>query len=138
VLIGEVFDALDAVSFTAPAYAAVRAAVDAAGGTTSAAAATVWVEKVAGAAETDSVRDLVTELAVEPLQTNDEEDPRYATSLLARLQEMALTRRITELKSQVQRVNPVESPEKYNRLFGELILLERNKIDLRERALGAL
>jgi len=58
--------------------------------------------------------------------------------LLARLQEMALTRRITELKSQVQRVNPVESPEKYNRLFGELILLERNKIDLRERALGAL
>jgi DNA primase len=138
VLLGEVFDALDAVSFTAPAYAAVRAAVDAAGGTTSAAAATVWVEKVAGAAETDSVRDLVTELAVEPLQTNDEEDPRYATSLLARLQEMALTRRITELKSQVQRVNPVESPEKYNRLFGELILLERNKIDLRERALGAL
>jgi DNA primase len=93
---------------------------------------------VAGAAETDSVRDLVTELAVEPLQTNDEEDPRYATSLLARLQEMALTRRITELKSQVQRVNPVESPEKYNQLFGELILLERNKIDLRERALGAL
>ena len=137
-LLGEVFDSLDAVCFTAPAYAAVRDAVDGAGGTTTATAATVWVEKVSGAAETDSVRDLVTELAVEPLQTNDEEDPRYAVSLLARLQEMALTRRITELKSQVQRINPVESPEKYNRLFGELILLERNKIDLRERALGAL
>ena len=136
--LGEVFDSLDAVCFTAPAYAAVRDAVDGAGGTTTAAAATVWVEKVSAAAETDSVRDLVTELAVEPLQTNDEEDPRYAVALLARLQEMALTRRITELKSQVQRVNPVESPEKYNRLFGELILLERNKIDLRERALGAL
>ena len=137
-MLGATFDSLDAGCLTAPAYAAVRAAVDGAGGTTTAAAGTVWVEKVSAAAETDSVRDLVTELAVEPLQTNDEEDPRYAVSLLARLQEMALTRRITELKSQVQRVNPVESPEKYNRLFGELILLERNKIDLRERALGAL
>jgi DNA primase len=137
-LLGEAFDALDAACFIAPAYAAVRTAIDAAGGTTTVAAATVWVEKVSGAAETDSVRDLVTELAVEPLQTNGEDDARYAVSLLARLQEMALTRRITELKSQVQRVNPVESPEKYNRLFGELILLERNKIDLRERALGTL
>ena len=137
-LLGPVFDALDAACFTAPAYAAVRSAVEAAGGTTAAVAGTVWVEKVAGGAETDSVRDLVTELAVEALQTNDEEDPRYAGSLLARLQEMALTRRITELKSRVQRVNPVEKPEEYNRLFGELIVLERSKIDLRERALGSL
>jgi DNA primase len=93
---------------------------------------------VRGVAETDSVRDLVTELAVESMQTNDEDDPRYAGSLLARLQEMALTRRISDLKSRVQRVNPVESPEEYNRMFGELIVLERNKIGLRERALGAL
>ena len=137
-LAGPVFDGLEAACFTAPAYVAVRDAIAAAGGTATAAAGTGWVEKVAAGAETDSVRDLVTELAVEPLQTNDDEDPRYAGSLLARLQEMALTRRITDLKSRVQRVNPVDSPEEYNRLFGELIVLERNKIGLRERALGAL
>jgi DNA primase len=137
-LAGPVFDGLDAACFTAPAYISVRDAVSAAGGTATASAGAVWVEKVAGAAETDSERDLVTELAVEPMQTNDEDDPRYAGSLLARLQEMALTRRITDLKSRVQRVNPVDSPEEYNRLFGELIVLERNKIGLRERALGAL
>jgi DNA primase len=137
-LAGPVFDGLDAACFTAPAYAAVRDAIGAAGGAASTAAGPVWVEKVAGAAETDSVRDLVTELAVESLQTNDEDDPRYAGSILARLQEMALTRRITDLKSRVQRVNPVDKPEEYNRLFGELIVLERNKIGLRERALGAL
>jgi DNA primase len=138
VLAGPVFDGLDSTCFTSPAYIAVRDAVTAAGGTAIAVAGATWVEKIAAAAEIDSVRELVTELAVEPMQTNDEDDPRYAASLLARLQEMALTRHITDLKSRVQRVNPVESPEEYNRLFGELIVLERNKIGLREQALGAL
>jgi DNA primase len=137
-LAGPVFDGLDSACFTAPAYVAVRDAITAAGGTATAVAGAAWVEKVAAGAEIDSVRGLVTELAVEPLQTNDEDDPRYSASLLARLQEMALTRQITDLKSRVQRVNPVDSPEEYNRLFGELILLERNKIGLREQALGAL
>jgi DNA primase len=137
-LAGPIFDGLESDCFASPAYAAVRAAVSTAGGTALATAGAVWVEKLKAAAETDSVRDLVTELAVEPMQTADEDDPRYAGSLLARLQEMALTRRITDLKSRVQRVNPVESPEEYNRLFGELIVLERNKIGLRERAMGAL
>ena len=135
---GPVFDGLDADCFTAPAYVAVRMAITAAGGTATAVAGPAWVERVRDAAETDSVRDLVTELAVEQLQTSDEDDPRYAGSLLARLQEMALTRRITDLKSKVQRVNPVDSPEEYNRLFGELIVLERNKIGLREQAMGVL
>jgi DNA primase len=137
-LAGPIFDELEIECFTSPAYAAVRAAITAAGGTTTAAAGATWVEHVRVGAETDSVRDLVTELAVEPMQTADEDDPRYAGSLLARLQEMALTRRISDLKSRVQRVNPVERPEEYNRLFGELIVLERNKIGLRERAMGTL
>jgi DNA primase len=137
-LAGPVFDALADDAFTSVAYAAVRAAVRAAGGAATAAGGPSWVTKVQESAETDAVRDLVTELAVEPLQTTDDEDPRYAGSLLARVQEMALTRRITDLKSRVQRVNPVESPEEYNRLFGELIVLERNKIGLREQAIGAL
>jgi DNA primase len=137
-LAGPVFDGLDAGCFTAPAYAAVRAAIVAAGGTATAVGGTAWIERVRAASETDSVRGLVTELAVEALQTNDEDDPRYAASLLARVEEMDLTRQITDLKSKVQRVNPVESPEEYNRLFGELIVLERNKIGLRERAMGTL
>jgi len=137
-LAGPIFDGLDASCFTAPAYAAVRDAITAGGGAASAVGGTAWIERVQAAAETDSVRDLVTELAVEALQTNDEDDPRYAASLLARVQEMHLTRQITDLKSKVQRVNPVDSPEEYNRLFGELIVLERNKIGLRERAMGTL
>ena len=137
-LAGPTFDSIGTDNFVATAYAAVRAAIAAAGGTATATAGAGWIERVQAHAETDSVRDLVTELAVEALPTADDDEARYAAALVARLEEMALTRRISDLKSRVQRVNPVESPDEYNRLFGELIILERNKIGLRERALGAL
>ncbi len=137
-MLGPEFDALDVVVFTAPAYAAVRAGVAKAGGTATAVGGTQWVTRVRDAAETDAVRDLVTELAVEPLQTVDEEDQRYASSLVARLEEMALTRQIQELKGRLQRLNPVEQATEYNRAFGELIVLEQRKKALRERGVGAV
>jgi DNA primase len=137
-LLGPEFDALDAVVFTSPAYAAVRAAVAKAGGTATAVGGPDWVAKVQEATELDAVRDLVTELAVEALQVKDESDPRYAASLVARLEEMALTRQIQELKSRLQRLNPVESATEYNRLFGDLIVLEQRKKTLRERGLGGI
>ncbi|MBV9292848.1 MAG: DNA primase [Frankiales bacterium] len=137
-LLGAEFDALDAVVFTAPAYAAVRTAVDKAGGTATAVAGAAWVTKVQEAAETDSVRDLVTELAVEMLQTTDDAEPRYATALVTRLEEMALTRQIEELKSKLQRLNPLEATTEYNRRFGELIVLEQRKKALRDSGIAGL
>jgi DNA primase len=137
-LLGPGYDALDAVVFTSPAYAAVRTAVAKAGGTATAVGGPDWVTRVQESTETESVRDLVTELAVEPLQVKDESDPRYAESLVARLEEMALTRQIQELKGRLQRLNPVESATDYNRLFGDLIVLEQRKKSLRERGIGAL
>ena len=41
---------------------------------------------------------------------------RYATEVLARLEELAATRRIAEVKSRLQRLNPVEQSGEYNRL----------------------
>ena len=137
-MLGPEFDALDTVVFTAPAYAAVRSGVAKAGGTATAVGGTEWVTKIRDAVETDPVRDLVTELAVEPLQTVDEEDQRYASSLVARLEEMALTRQIQELKGRLQRLNPVDQATDYNRAFGELIVLEQRKKALRERGVGAV
>lgn len=49
---------------------------------------------------------------------------------------MAVTRQVAELKSRLQRINPVEEPAVYNRRFGELIALEQHKRTLREQALG--
>jgi DNA primase len=137
-LAGPVFDGLGEECFTSPAYAAVAAAVAKAGGAARSGGGSEWVAKLAETAETDSIRDLVTELAVEQLQSVDEADPRYAEALLVRLEEMALTRRIQELKSRLQRLNPVESAAEYNRMFGELIELERQKKGLRAKAVGEL
>jgi DNA primase len=137
-LAGPLFDGLGEECFTAPAYAAVRAAVAKAGGAARSGGGPEWVARLAEAAETDSIRDLMTELAVEPLQAVDESDARYAEALLVRLEEMALTRRIQELKSRLQRLNPVENAEEYNRMFGELIELERGKKGLRAKAVGEL
>ncbi|HVV74755.1 MAG TPA: DNA primase [Mycobacteriales bacterium] len=137
-LAGPLFDGLGAECFTSPAYAAVQAAVAKAGGAARSGGGAEWVAKLAEVSETDSIRELVTELAVEPLQTSDEADPRYAEALLVRVEEMALTRRIQELKSRLQRLNPVENADEYNRMFGELIELERQKKGLRAKAVGEL
>ena len=58
--------------------------------------------------------------------------------MLARLQEFALSRRIAELKPLLQRINPVEEPERYSRTFAELVQLEQTVRALRERGAGQL
>jgi len=137
-LAGAVFDAIEDVAFTAPAYAAVRDAVAAAGGATSASTGPAWVAAVEQNGADDGVRRLVRELAVEPIPSDEQAQARYATEVLARIEELAATRRITEVKSRLQRLNPLEGQADYNRLFGELLALEQHRRTLRERAIGAL
>jgi DNA primase len=75
------------------------------------------------------VRSLLTELVVEPLFTSTEPDVRYAEAQLARLRVRALDRQIAELKSRLQRVNPIEQGSEHNKLFTELIMLEKRRRD---------
>ncbi len=135
-LAGRRFDALDRVVFTAPPYAAVHAAIVAAGGTASGLTGEAWLSRVHAAAVDDRVRRLVTELAVEPPRA-DPVDTRYAGSLMARVEELAVTRRIVEVKARLQRLNPVEQVERYNPLFGELVALEQHRRALREQGSAA-
>jgi DNA primase len=138
-LVGPVWDALDPELFTDPAYRACHTAVAEAGGVRSFGAATGGVQgfvtRVRDAAPDDSVRALLTELAVEPLRTGDDMRAAYVRQQVARVQEMGLTRRITETKSRLQRLNPVEQPEKYNALFSELVDMQARQRALREQAI---
>jgi DNA primase len=86
----------------------------------------------------DRVRQFITMLAVEGLRSDNPADERYAGAVLARVQEHAVTRKVIELKPRLQRVNPVEEPDKYNALFTELIRLEQTARSHRERGIGAL
>ena len=138
VLVAPLFDAVDEQAWTDPALQQVRALVAKAGGTSGTVGGEAWVAALRDAAQDDALRTLVTVLAVEPLRSDTEPDERYAAAVLARLQEFALSRRIGELKPLLQRVNPVEEPERYSRTFAELVQLEQTVRALRERGAGQL
>ncbi len=137
-LAGSQFDALEPELFTHSVYVAIKTAMEVAGGTASGLAAVQWIAHVEEHCDDPVAKATVRELAVEGLRSPAEPDPGYVGVVLARLQELALTRSIVEHKSRLQRVNPLEHAEKYERLFGELIALEQRKRGLRELAIGSL
>jgi DNA primase len=136
VLVGALFDAVDGEAFTHAGYRAVAAVVRSCGGAAAAAGGEPWVARLLEQCPDDRVRRLVHALAVEAPLSDAEPDARYAGAVLARLQELAAVRRVAELKPRLQRLNPVEEPERYSRLFAELISLEQTVRALRERGLG--
>ncbi|MCA1711132.1 MAG: DNA primase [Actinobacteria bacterium] len=138
VVVGPVYDSLDDEVFTHPGLQAVHQVIRDAGGTAGSPGGEAWVGTLLERSPDDRVRQLVTALAVEGLHSDAEPDARYAGAVLARVQEHAATRKVAELKPRLQRVNPVEEPEKYNAMFTELIRLEQTARSHRERGTGAL
>ena len=138
VLVAPQYDALSEDCFTSPELRGVHGVVAKAGGTATTAGGETWVTSLLEACPSDEARSVVMRLAVEAPLSDLEPDDRYAGAVLARVQELAATRAVAELKAQLQRVNPVDEPERYNRVFAELISLEQTVRALRERSLGTL
>jgi DNA primase len=138
VLAGPMFDALGAEAYGDPVLQAIRKAIAAAGGTTAATGGASWIEAVRDACDDLSGKALIGEMSVEPLRIDGEADPRYVQVTLARLQVGAVTARIKELKSKVQRINPVAHKDEYLALAGELFSLEQHARALRDQAAGGL
>jgi len=136
-LAGPVFDALTVESFTHPGYAAVRAAMSAAGGTAAGISGAEWIEAVRQQTGTEAAASLVNELGVESVSVDDDEKlPRYISGVLARLQEVWVGRQIAEVKSKLQRMSPVEQGDEYHALFGDLVAMEAYRRSLLEQASG--
>ena len=119
---------LEPNAFTFPPYAALRDAIDHGDGDTA---------KLIEAAP-DDYRYLITELTVEPIRTTGEVSDRYVVSIFARLREVAISRQIAEIKSTLQRLNPVENEAEYTKMFTELVALEATKRVQKELAIGDL
>ncbi len=136
-LVGAQFDAIEAECFTHPVYRTLRDAIAAAGGGTIGALPSRWVSLLEEHCADALSKSTLRELAVEGLRSPSEPDAAYSSVVLARLEELAVTRRIVELKSRLQRVNPVTDSSSYGKQFGELIALEQRKRGLREQAIGA-
>ncbi|NKZ12300.1 DNA primase [Mycolicibacterium septicum DSM 44393] len=134
---GPVFDSLTVESFTHPGYAAVRAAIEAAGGMAAGKSGAQWIEAVREQTTSPAAASLVNELGVEAINVEDDEHlPRYISSVLARLQEVWVGRQIAEVKSKLQRMSPVEQGDEYHALFGDLVAMESYRRSLLEQASG--
>jgi len=120
--------------FRHPTYRAVWDLIVAAGGPSS--AGSDWSARLRDSAPDAGVAAAISALAVEALPTQKEPDEGYVAAHVFRLQELTVLRRIADLKSRLQRTNPVEHPTDYNRMFGELVALEQYRRTLRERAVG--
>jgi DNA primase len=70
------------------------------------------------------------------MQLSGEPDAKYADVILARVGELAVSREITTVKARLQRMNPVDEQTEYNRLFGDLVGLEKRRKALLDRAAG--
>jgi len=131
--VGRVADDVHADDFTHGAYRGVWEGIVAAGGATAADAH--WPSHLRDAQTDERLRSLVSALTVEPLHSAREPDDAYVGQHVHRLRELTAMRRIADLKSRLQRTNPVEQASEYNRMFGELVALEQHRRSLRERAL---
>ena len=92
------------------------------------------LEAVLEGAATETDRRFLRGLAVEAFAA--EENRGYADEVFRRLEELRLTRVIDQLKGTLQRMNPVERPHEYTRVFEELIALEARRRALREPRSG--
>ena len=134
IAIGRTTADIGANDFTHPTYRAVWLLVEAAGGTVAGTGDAGWVEKLRSGATDPMVSSLVSALAVEPLMK--EPDAAYVGTYVFRLLELTAMRRIAEIKSKMQRTNPVEHPADYNKMFGEIAALEQYRRTLRDRIVG--
>jgi DNA primase len=122
--------------FTHPTYRAVWELVLASGGPMAGANDPGWGTRLRDTATDPAVSSAISALGVEPLRTAKEPDHTYVAAHVYRLLELTAMRRIADLKSRLQRTNPVEHATEYNRMFGELVALEQHRRTLREAAVG--
>ena len=116
-------------SFTHPAYKSLAATINSLGATRGFSS-----EEIAD----PQLKALFTELSVEPIRADGEVTDRYVASIVARLREVGISRAIADLKSRLQRLNPVENGDEYNAAFAQLVALESARRSLHDLAVGSL
>ncbi|GAB6986353.1 DNA primase [Nocardioides pyridinolyticus] len=132
--IGRLTTELGPDDFTHPTYRGVWELVVAAGGPGAGAGDPAWSGRLRDAATDPAVSSAISAIGVEPLLK--EPDAAYVVQHILRLQELTAARRIANIKSKLQRTNPVEEPEAFNKMFGELAALEAHRRGLRDRMTG--
>ncbi|MEU4658369.1 DNA primase [Streptomyces sp. NPDC023723] len=137
-LVSPAFDAYGVDEFTAPPYAAVRQAVmDAGGAEHGVDDPHEYLVRVREAAPDDTVRAMVTELAVEAIMRRAV-DEVYAGEVLVRVRRRAVERRIRDIHATFTRLGNGGDPAELATVQNELWVLEKYDRALREHGAAAL
>ena len=134
--LGSIASGLGSNDFTHPTYRGVWDVVTARGGPMAGAGDSSWASRLRDGVSDPAISSAISALGVEPLLSSREPDSAYVAAHVYKLQELTVMRRIAEVKSKLQRTNPVEHPVGYNKMFGELVVLEKHRRELRELAVG--
>ncbi|MYS12486.1 DNA primase [Streptomyces sp. SID4982] len=136
-LVSPAFDAYGLDEFTAPPYAAVRQTIAEAGGAEFGTQdPQEYVVRVREAAPDDTVRAMVTELAVEAIMRRTV-DETYAGMVLVQIRRRAVTRRLTELQSTLTRLGHSD-PAQAAAVQNEMMVLTRYDRALQNEGPAAL
>ncbi|MGW5665768.1 DNA primase [Streptomyces sp. NPDC003758] len=137
-LVSPAFDAYGVDEFTAAPYAAVRQAIMEAGGAEwGAQDPQEYLVRVREAAPDDTVRAMVTELAVEAIMRRTV-DEVYASTVLVTVRRRAVERRIRDIQSTLTRLGTHGDPAQLAAVQNELWVLQQYDQALRERGAAAL
>ncbi|WP_406009085.1 DNA primase [Streptomyces sp. NBC_00637] len=136
-LVSPAFDAYGIDEFTAAPYAAVRQAIQDAGGAEYGVKdGQEYLVRVREAAPDDAVRAMVTELAVEAIMRRTV-DENYAGEQLVTVRRRAVTRRITDLQSTLTRLGHTD-PAQSAAVQNEMMILTRYDRALQHEGPSAL
>ncbi|MFF8611813.1 DNA primase [Streptomyces sp. NPDC015350] len=137
-LVSPAFDAYGADEFTAPPYAAVRQCIEEAGGAEQGLAdSREYLVRVLDAAPDETVRNLVTELAVEVFHGKSI-DETYAGMQLVHVRLRAVDRRIDDVQSSLARLGSNVAPDHLAAAQNEVWVLQQYAQNLRGNGAAAL
>ncbi|MFJ9863768.1 DNA primase [Streptomyces sp. NPDC101165] len=137
-LVSPAFDAYGVDEFTAAPYAAVRQAIlDAGGAEYGMQDAQEYLMRVREAAPEDTVRAMVTELAVEAIMRRAV-DENYAGEQLVTVRRRAVERRVQEIQITVRRLEAGGDPAQLAAARNELWVLQQYDQSLKTRGATAL
>jgi DNA primase len=141
-LVSPAFDAYGVDEFTAPPYAAVRQAILEAGGAEFGVQDPQdYLVRVREAAPDDTVRAMVTELAVEAIMLHrgvKDVDEVYAGAQLVTVRRRAVERRIRDITGRLARLTGHGDPAELAAVQNELWVLQQYDQTLREHGAAAL
>ncbi|TXJ04469.1 MAG: DNA primase [Aeromicrobium sp.] len=92
-----------------------------------------WVARLSDAVGDSGLQQVVGVAAVEPIRAGTANMSNVVGAVICRLQELTVMRRIVDVKSRLQRTNPIDSADEYNKIFGELVALEAQRRGFHER-----